>query len=624
MVSKYRTILLCLALAVVTAVVFLPGLSGRFLFDDYPNIVSNSRVHATAFTWEAMWNAARAYDHGAFGRPLATISFAINHIVGGTDPYGYKVVNLAIHVVNTILVFFLVRILFLQSGAQQAWDRWAPAAIALVWAIHPIQVSAVLYVVQRMETLSLTFVLAGLLAYVHGRRAQMEGRRGWQWLLACIPLMLIGLMSKETALLFPAYTLCLELTVLRFAGRSPAQARAWRIVYACGAAVGALGFLFVILPPYLDPAIFEFRGFTLAERLLTQLRVLVLYLGQILLPIPTSLTFYYDDYPVSHGLLRPATTFLSGLLLLALMAAALFLRRRAPLASLGIAWFFAAHLLTSNVFPLELVFEHRNYFALLGILLAVSDLVRRIPMRDGPSLKYVAISAIVVAFGLLTVLRSATWGNSLQLAMDMASKNPMSARASNDLAEQYMVMADGNTESPFYGMAVTEFERGSRLPNSSPLPEQGLILLAGSVGKPAQEIWWQRLLQKLRTRPLGPQEQGAIAGLVKHRYQGIEIDDRHLADAYTILVQRTELPPFVYAQFGDHALKYLKDDELADRMFAAAIDSKAIDSRYAVQLFASLVTDGHARQAQVVEARARALGLMPTLPAPTDGAGSPK
>src|SRR5690606_17823722 len=137
---------------------------------------------------------------------------------------------------------------------------------------------------------------------------------------------------------------------------------------------------------------------------------------------------------------------------------------------------------------------------------------------------------------------------------------------SNDLAEQYMAMADGSANSPFYTMAIHEFERGSRLPNSSPLPEQGLILLAASADQPSHDVWWDSLIAKLHTRPLGPQEQGTVAGLIKHRYEGLELNDRRLAEAYIALADRTTLPDYVYAQFGDHAITYLHDDALANHM----------------------------------------------------------
>ena len=608
MISRhYNFILLALAACGLIVLVYWPGLSGRFLFDDYPNIVSNVPVHAESLNLESIGTAAKAYEHGYYGRPLATISFALNYIVGGTDPFGFKATNLAIHLLNSVLVFILLRRMLALPRAGQDWTSTAALAIALLWAIHPLQISTVLYVVQRMETLSLTFVLAALIAYLLGRNAQIHGQRGWPWLVLCAPLVLLGLLSKESAILFPAYTVGIELTLLRFSARSITTKRLWILAYSVSALVACIVFAGYFLPHYLDPSLFEFRGFTLGERLLTQLRVLPMYLGQMLLPLPQSLTFYYDTYPISHGLLDPVTTVLGGALLAALAYTAIAIRRYLPLVSLGIIWFFAAHILTSNVFPLENVFEHRNYFALLGVLIALADLVRRIPLRDGPMLKRVAIVSIIFGFGTLATLRSATWGDSLNLAMAHVSSNQNSARASNDLAEQYMAMAEGSSSSPFYTMAIHEFERGSRLPGSSPLPEQGLILLAASAGQPGDDAWWDSLIGKLRTRPLGPQEQGAVAGLLKHRYEGIDIDDRRLAEAYITLADRTTLPGHVYAQFGDHAITYLHDDALADRMFAAAVENSN-DPTYAARLIAALIADDHQQQARAVALRARTLG----------------
>ena len=90
----------------------------------------------------------------------------------------------------------------------------------------------------------------------------------------------------------------------------------------------------------------------------------------------------------------------------ALLATALALRNRLPFFSLGVLWFFAAHFLTSNVVPFELVFEHRNYFAALGILLAVFDLVRRLPLRDGPGIMKVGVGAVLVGLMALCAIRA--------------------------------------------------------------------------------------------------------------------------------------------------------------------------------------------------------------------------
>lgn len=286
------------AILILTALAFWPGLSGGFLFDDYPNILEKTAVHASGLSIEELSRAAKAYD-GLVGRPLATTSFAVNHAIGGLDPWGYKFGGLLVHLVNSLLVFLLAQRLLALAGAVQSTHVAAAFLVAAVWALHPLQVSAVLYVVQRMETLSLTFVLMALLAYVRGRRNQMDGLRAWPWLAASVLLAGLGLLSKETAVLFPAYTLALELTLLRFAVQGGRPSMAWRLAYAAGVVAAVALFFLVALPHYRQPELYAVRDFGMAERLLTQLRVLPMYLGWIVLPQPASYHFYYDNFIAS-------------------------------------------------------------------------------------------------------------------------------------------------------------------------------------------------------------------------------------------------------------------------------------------------------------------------------------
>src|SRR4029079_2147496 len=116
------------------------------------------------------------------------------------------------------------------------------------------------------------------------------------------------------------------------------------------------------------------RDFNLPERLMTEARIVFDYLHWIVLPNLRELSLYHDDYVVSRGLLQRATTLLGLVAAPLIVALAVYLRRWRPLVSLGVLWFFAAQLLTATVVPLELVFEHRTYFASLGVLLALADL----------------------------------------------------------------------------------------------------------------------------------------------------------------------------------------------------------------------------------------------------------
>lgn len=605
------TILAAVSLLILVTLVYWLGLNGGFILDDYSNIVKNPRVHAEAWTWQAFREAARAFELGSYGRPLATITFAFDHLIGGLDPHAYKRSSLIVHLINVLLVFWLLRRLLAlpRLSGSAAWTTMGAFTLALLWAIHPLQISSVLYVVQRMETLAATFMLLGLIAYLRGRKAQRDGKRGWPWLVGASLLAGIGMLSKETGALFLVFTLVLELTLLRFEATSLRTTRTLKVLYAIGVIAIMAVFIGWVLPPHLDPAHYAQRDFTMVERLLTQLRVLTMYLGQIVLPLPSTLTFYYDDYTKSSGWLHPPTTLACGVLLAGLLAFALRVRERMPLVAFGILFFFAAHLLTSNVFALELVFEHRNYLALLGILLAAADLVRRIRLRDGPGLKYAAVGAVVLTFGFLATLRAATWGDPAHLASDLVAKNPNSERAAVNLATLYVDASDQNPESPFFSFGAQEFERASHLPNSSPTPEQALILLAIVAGNPVKDEWWERLLQKLAIRPFGPAEIATVMDLFRELSHGIPLDKGRMAQVFTTVIPRTR-DPILYAQYGDFAIDYLHDEVLARELFLQMVELCGNDPGYPGRIAASLLVGGHTEIAYAVLDRADALGLL--------------
>ena len=565
----WRVLAGMLALAVV-ALVYWPGLGGPFVFDDFPALVSNRRLHVEGLDWAALWRAATSFDPGGTGRQLAMASFALNHALGGLDPWGWKLGGVLVHLLNSALVYLLCRRVLALAGVVQ-YLRLSAAALALAWAVHPLQVSTVLYVVQRMETLCLTFTLLALLAYLRGRCAQLQGRNGWGWIAACVPLFLLALGAKETALLLPLYTLALELALLHFGAAGAGQRRFWRWGYAAGCAAGLVLFVLVVIPHYTTAEAYAIRDFNAWERVLSQLRILPLYLGQILLPLPASMTFYYDDFVASTSLLQPWTTLAGGVLLAALLGAAFALRRRAPLATLGILWFFAAHAITSNVIALELVFEHRNYFALLGVLLVLAELIRRLPVRDGPGIKLAGITAVLVLLGFLGAVRAATWGDRLLLATELVDINPGSARAAHELGVLYHRMSDGSAESPFFSFAVRTFERESQLPSASILAEQSLILMHAAHGLPVDPGWWDQLLQRLRTQPITPQVPGALFDLLDARLnKGVELDDAALLEAFVIVFDRMQMPPTSHFQVGLYALEQGHDLPLARQLLARA------------------------------------------------------
>jgi len=597
-------------LLLLVAGIYWPGLRGPFLFDDFGTIVDNKAIHVTSLAWEALWWAATSFDPGGVlgARPLSMAGFALNHVFGGLDPWGYKLVGLIVHLANVVLVLLLTRrILGLLGTFAPTAALRVSFVVAFVWAVHPLQVSSVLYVVQRMETLAATFMLATLLCYLQARVRQMEGLRAWPWLAACLPLALLGMLAKESGVLVATYGVLLEWGVLRFRAHSSRVTRFWTLLCVFAVIAATVGFLFVVVPAnWFDP--YAGRDFGTYERLLSQLRILCMYLGQMFLPLPSSLTFYYDDFQPSRGWLHPVSTVVSGMGLLALLLAAIALRRKAPLFCLGILWFFISHLLTSNVVGLELIFEHRNYLALLGVIWAVVAVVAHIRVGS-PLVRWTVVVAIAVLLSGASMIRSSIWGDPLLLASDLAAENPRSARAANDLGAIYLEMSDGYPDSPFVDLAISQFERSAALPGSSIISDQGLILAAIQARRPIPDAWWQRLIGKLRRQPNGAEVRSALFSLMNSRYQGFELDDGRLVEAFGVLFEHTTLPPSSYAQFGDYALTYAGNPAMADWAFTKAVEESLDSPEYAQKVIASLDRQGRVRQAALARDAAKRIGI---------------
>src|SRR6185312_8714105 len=185
------------------------------------------------------------------------------------------------------------------------------------------------------------------------------------------------------------------------------------------------------------------RDFTLAQRLLTEPRVLVDYLHWTLLPNPMVLSLYHDEIVISTGLLSPWTTLGAMLLLAALIVVAIWLRNRRPLVSLGIGWFFAAQLLTATIIPLELVYEQRMYFASVGVLLVAAALLLGLRWKIAlPLLRGFIVAVALLWFAVATNLRAREWSNPLRLAIVEANRHPESPRAVYE-AGRLLLIASG-------------------------------------------------------------------------------------------------------------------------------------------------------------------------------------
>jgi hypothetical protein len=594
------------AILLLTALIYWPGLRGGFLFDDFPNIVDNSTLHVTQLDYASLRTAALASPSSELKRPLAYLSFGLNEYFTGLAPWPMKAVNLIVHLLNALLVYALVTALLRlspDSGSKRDAkrdSRLLALAVTVAWTLAPINLTCVLYVVQRMESLCNVFVLAGLWAYLHGRERQLAGRNGWWWIAAgLLGGTGLGLLSKESAALLPLYAMLVEWALLRC---RCADARSSRLLAGLHWSMLALGTVvaMLVLPRYFGPDAYVFRPFTLWQRLLTEPRVLWTYIDWMLLPNLNRLGFYYDDYQISTALWQPPTTLfaLAGLALLA--AAAFALRTRIALASLGIAWFFAAHLLTATVFPLELVFEHRNYFASTGLILAVFSIGSWIAARTPSRQLLPAVAMAWIAWtGFVTALRVQEWQHPVRLAASLASKQPNSPRTQYELGRTYLVISNYDPNSPFTAESRRVLVHAALLPNASPLAEQALLIQSGHLGLAPDPSWWSQINAKMRLRQLGPQEIQSLYTLTQCVIQkACAFPHERMQELLQSALAHPQPSVEAMAIYANYAINVLQDRVLALKLGQECVRLAPKDAQYRRNLIVLFAVNGKQQEAR--------------------------
>lgn len=421
---------------VLGVLIYLPGLSGPLLFDDRPALTGNPLVQIQGAVFDEWRVAALSSGSGPLRRPVAMLSFAANHAVAGDfSSFGLKAVNLGIHFAIAVLLYFLslsiLNVLAPETGLPTR--RLVALIAAAIWLLHPLNVSTVLYAVQRMAQLSTLFVLAGLLVFMHYRqRWAQNGAATGEVLAAALWVLLLTLfaaLSKENGALLPWLVIVLEVCIFRgmWSGRpSPFLARA-----GVGLLLLPVVLVLTILAVAPDSLVagYASREFSLAERVLTQLRLLWRYLGWIVLPNINDMGFQHDDIALSTSLFVPWTTFLALVSWVVLLAAAIGFRRRYPLLLLAVLFYLVGHSLESSVVPLEMVYEHRNYLpgTLVCLCLAYSIIV---PISNSAAISvWYPLAGVLAILCLLLFVRVQNWSDELLLARSNQANHPESSRS---------------------------------------------------------------------------------------------------------------------------------------------------------------------------------------------------
>jgi len=553
------------------ALVYANALRGPFIYDDSMSIVSNEHVRTLALP-DALFSER---ENPTAGRPLLNLSFAINYAVGGLDPVGYRVINLALHAACGLLIFALA------SRTLASAD--IGFAVALLWIVHPLNSEVVDYVTQRSESLMALFYLLTLYASV---RALDPTRRG-VWTVTAIVSCLAGMGCKESMATAPLVVLLYDRAFIFDSWRSAFRGRRW--LYAGLAASWIVLAALLWSGPRVHSAGFG-SGVSPWTYLLNQTVMIVRYLRLAVWPTSLVVNYGWPQRLTLTDVLPDAAV------VVALLVATLAVARRSPRLAFAGAWLFVILAPTSSIVPIatEVGAERRMYLPLVAVVALATVVASRVATRlRAPAAATIGLlCGVALALGAGTVQRNREYESTARLAQTVDERWPTPV---SDALVAYELGQQGHREEALVrlrrsaagGYSTAWFNLG------------GMLLTGGQLDEGIAAL--QRFLQE------APLEVAAVQTRVLLGRALLSKGD--VSHAIAELEQARSMDP------GNiDALSVLNDAQLAARQFdqAAAgyqayLAHRPTDLAATLNLGIALAESGRVREAAAAFVRARDL-----------------
>jgi tetratricopeptide (TPR) repeat protein len=427
-----------------------------FHFDDVPTIEENIAIRNLSDV-QAWWGFYPS-------RPIGYLSFVLNYHFHELKVWGYHLVNLAIHVVNGILVWWLVMLTMATPVMRDQPISRHKGAMALFTALlfvsHPLATQSVTYIVQRLSSLAALFYLLSLALYVKARLGKGDNnRRVFFYYAGAVLCAVLGMLTKEIVFTLPFALILYEYSFIR--------TDAWKIdlkdtgiqipitILGIFVVLFFVNFSFGIFNP-IPPLLYQGYDYpiTAREYLITQFSVILTYIRLLILPVNQNLDY---DYLISHSLFEGHTLF--GLLsLVGIIVLGIFLFRRYRLISFGIFWFFLTLSVESSIIPISqnVIFEHRTYLPGFGFFLVLTAVVFYFIWDRYRQVSVGAVVLLILINTVLTYERNKVWKSEYSLWADCLKKSPNKPRP---LCNYGKALADAGNASE----ALTYYDKAIKL-----------------------------------------------------------------------------------------------------------------------------------------------------------------
>lgn len=415
--------LIFFVIPVLGFLIYSNTLQTSFHLDDVHSIVENPTIR-NLFNLRDQWTLLPQ-------RFVANWTFALNYHFSKLEVWSYHLFNLLVHLLSSLLVYFLIRLVFRAPSLQK--DPSAPQSesiaffCSLIFLSHPLQTQAVTYIAQRAASLATLLYLASVFFYL---KARLE--KSLTFYLLALSSALAAMFTKQIAYTLPLALLLVEVCFFERRSRGQVLGRLspffalWGIVYfACYHRGVQAGFLEEITRAGSE--------IPRSRYLLTQINVVRTYIRLLFLPVRQNLDY---DYPISKSLWEP-WTLASFIFLLAIFLFALKIYKKYRLASFGIFWFFLTLSAESSIIPIEdVIFEHRLYLPMFGFATAFSSGCYVI-LRN--RIWFVRILTVIIALlSGMTYLRNRVWKDEVTLWQDVLSKGGGKIRPFDNLGAAFV------------------------------------------------------------------------------------------------------------------------------------------------------------------------------------------
>ena len=450
---QYKTWLHILFIAAATLLVYGRTLDVPFYLDDYSSLVDNPVLYDTE-------NIAEFYRYASL-RILGYATFWLNFKVHHFHVAGYHIVNIAIHFINGLVIYFLTKTLSnvslkIEKRESRVYE-FLPLFVGLLFIVHPLQTQGVTYIIQRFASLTALFYLLSILFYVNGRIVHLK-RNQLQLYTVSVVFFILAFLTKQNSITLPLIIILIEIVFF--------QDTRLKVINFIVCGFCCIVIILLLLAIFesgremlssLDRMTRETLSISRREYFLTQLVVIWKYIAMFFYPVGLHL-----DHDIPLAKTFTSSVWLSSLAHIVCIGTALLLTKKSPLIAFAILFYYLTHLVESSFIPIrDVMFEHRTYLPNFGLsIISGVVLFRLLQGIMSQWIKICVLCIILIFLGCKAWFRNEVWRDPIELWKDSAIAAPNKARPWNELGKY--LLTEGRLDEAIDILLNTEKQKRKR------------------------------------------------------------------------------------------------------------------------------------------------------------------